>query len=143
MGGAGSGRRSTGTARALVSDALELDVGELVRRGVIGCGIRTSTIFRWPGESGDGAAVRIESRCRERKGSAVLSYSLDGEAVRLGVRLQTTRPNFGGRRWWLTCPQCRRRVAKLYFNSGDHFTCRGCQDLAYASSRRSRPRARS
>ena len=44
------------------------------------------------------------------------------------VRLVSTRPNYGGRRWWFVCPLVGRRVAKLYlppgarlFGSGDAY----------------------
>jgi hypothetical protein len=39
------------------------------------------------------------------------------------IRLETTRPNFGGLRWWFMCPLVRRdggpprRAAKLYLPS--------------------------
>ena len=138
MGGPGSGRRPVGTARATVAEAYQLDAGELVWHGVIGCGVHVSTVFRWSGTPETRAAVRIESRCGSGDGSAVLSYALAGKAITMGVSLQTTCPNFGGKRWWLTCPQCGGRVGKLYLYPGDHFACRVCQGLGYASSRRSR-----
>ena len=40
------------------------------------------------------------------------------------VRLVTTEPTYGGRRWWFLCPLARqdggppRRVAKLYLPPG-------------------------
>jgi len=51
-----------------------------------------------------------------------LRYSVadTGEQMRQWIRLQMTRPRFGGVRWWLTCPLygldgngCKRRVTKL------------------------------
>jgi hypothetical protein len=58
------------------------------------------------------------------------------------VGLSTTRPRFGGLRWWFICPlslrdqPCERRVAKLYFPHGArHFGCRCCHDLTYQSVR--------
>ena len=50
------------------------------------------------------------------------------------VDLRTTRPHFGGLRWWFTCPLCRRRAQKLYHpRGGDRFGCRYCYNLSYAS----------
>ena len=46
------------------------------------------------------------------------------EDVRIPIRLQTTPTQFGGRRWWFTCPlivngvACNRRVGKLYLPPG-------------------------
>jgi hypothetical protein len=49
-----------------------------------------------------------------------LHYRRNGEAVDYKVRLVTTKPNYGGRRWWFICPLVRRdggpprRVAKNF-----------------------------
>jgi hypothetical protein len=63
------------------------------------------------------------------------------EAIDLRVRLETTRPNFGGKRWWFLCPlfnhgaPCERRVRKLYRPpSAWYFGCRACQELTYRSA---------
>src|SRR5262249_13469992 len=56
------------------------------------------------------------------------------------VGLTTTRPRFGGLRWWFICPlvvngyPCGRRVGKLYLPPGGRYSgCRHCCDLTYAS----------
>jgi hypothetical protein len=61
------------------------------------------------------------------------------------VFLTTTRPRFGGLRWWFLCPltvngrPCNRRVGKLYLPpSGRYFGCRHCYDLTYTSCQESR-----
>ena len=49
------------------------------------------------------------------------------------VRLVSTRPNYGGRRWWFLCPLVRRRVAKLYLPPGGRlFGSREAYGLTYA-----------
>ena len=60
------------------------------------------------------------------------------------IRLQTTQPNFGGMRWWFSCPrivdgkECGRRVGKLYLPpEGRYFACRLCLDLTYESCQKS------
>jgi hypothetical protein len=60
------------------------------------------------------------------------------------LRLQTTRPNFGGLRWWFSCPrmldgeECGRRVGTLYRPPGGrYFACRHCLGLTYESCQRS------
>ena len=47
-----------------------------------------------------------------------LRYTANGNPVDYRVRLTSTRPNFGGLRWWFVCPLVRRRVAKLYLPPG-------------------------
>ena len=75
-----------------------------------------------------------------------LSYTLtrSGEQADYHVRLTTTRPRFGGLRWWFLCPlslngrTCGRRVAKLYLPPRDrYFGCRHCHDLTYTSCQES------
>ena len=58
------------------------------------------------------------------------------------VEVTTTRPRFGGIRYWLKCPlerngtRCGRRVGRLYLPPGQIIlACRTCADLTYASSR--------
>ena len=60
------------------------------------------------------------------------------------VRLETTRPNFGGLRWWFICPLVRRdggpprRVAKLYLPHGaKYFGSREGYGLTYTSCQES------
>ena len=54
------------------------------------------------------------------------------------VLLQTTRPNYGGVRYWLTCPFCGSKAAKLYLPPSEtEFACRSCHDLVYQSQRES------
>jgi len=57
-------------------------------------------------------------------------------------RLELKPLRFGGARTYLDCPDCGRRVLKLYwpFAGRVGFACRGCHGLAYRSSSR-RPRS--
>jgi hypothetical protein len=52
------------------------------------------------------------------------------------IFLATSRPPFGGLRWWFVCPQLNRRMRKLYLPlGGRHFWSRRAYELAYASQR--------
>ncbi len=78
-----------------------------------------------------------------------LSYAVEDRwrlehRVEEAVHLQTTQPNFGGVRWWFTCPRkidgrgCGRRVGKLYRVPGRRrFACRHCLALTYESCQKS------
>jgi hypothetical protein len=75
-----------------------------------------------------------------------LTYTLTAsqEALDYRIRLATTRPQFGGMRWWFICPlivngaPCSRRVGKLYFPPGArYYGCRHCYRLAYTSCQES------
>ena len=51
----------------------------------------------------------------------------NGEPLDYRIRLVTTIPNYGGRRWWFICPLSRddggspRRVSKLYLPPGERY----------------------
>jgi hypothetical protein len=54
--------------------------------------------------------------------------------MRYRVWLTTTRPQFGGSRYWFLCPSTGRRAAKLYLPLGGHrFLSRAAYRLGYAS----------
>lgn len=62
----------------------------------------------------------------------------DIDNIRIPIRLQTMPTQFGGQRWWFTCPLtadgvvCNRRAGKLYLPPGaQYFGCRKCHDLTY------------
>ena len=72
-------------------------------------------------------------------------YPWGSDKIAFGIRLRTTQPHFGGKRWWFTCPiiasgvPCGRRVAKLYL-AGPYFGCRQCHDLTYDKCQQSKRR---
>lgn len=50
------------------------------------------------------------------------------------VSIVSTRPNFGGSRYWFVCPVCSRRCAMLYRpKHRDGAACRVCLKLSYPS----------
>jgi hypothetical protein len=52
------------------------------------------------------------------------------------ISLTTSRPPFGGIRWWFRCPRTYRRVRVLHLPlGGRHFWSRRAYRLAYASQR--------
>jgi hypothetical protein len=66
------------------------------------------------------------------------------EQVKERVKLLSTRPKFGGARWYLSCPftteedHCDNRVRILYLPPGERrFGCRECHELTYESSQQS------
>jgi hypothetical protein len=67
----------------------------------------------------------------------------DGRAgdrlVRGRIRLVSTVPTYGGRRWWFQCPRTRRRTTKLFLpNGGRHFWSRQAYGLGYTCRREER-----
>jgi len=136
MGGSGSGRLYGGGLT--VEDCLTLDINKLARDRIVDAGTHSGTLT-W-------------AKCAtgETVGSMGYEVHVDGpHIVRLRfywgqphfdetVWLETTRPYFGGVRWWFTCPRCAGRAAKLHLPPGDkRFLCRRCWGLSYESQRES------
>ncbi|CAH1853285.1 hypothetical protein R078131_00723 [Convivina intestini] len=46
------------------------------------------------------------------------------------ITIATTRPNYGGVRYWLVCPHCKQRKSLLY-QVGQTVQCRVCAGLYY------------
>ena len=148
MGGVGSGGWYRWRTKGIVEDCLMLDVNKLVRDGLI---VRqhTSGMLHWrntrTGEQTASAGYRLEPFGDDGLVFRLLyTVTVGGEKQEADepIILQTTRPHFGGIRWWFTCPlvmnghPCNRRVGKLYAPpSGIYFGCRHCYDLAYDSQR--------
>jgi hypothetical protein len=151
MGGQGSGSWYRWNKKNTVNDGLSLDINQLIRDGLImrdyaagslrwqntNTGEETASIgfFLEPlGE--DGLTMRLHYTRTVRNG--------EKENLNYSIVIQTTRPNYGGRRYWFTCPlkvndwPCRRRVGKLYLPpGGKYFGCRHCYNLTYKSCQES------
>ena len=137
MGGSGSGTRSN---RSCVEDAMTIDLAKLIRSGRIRDGFR--------GEGRIGFARGDERLARVKFYFDLIdpefawldlryrSVSRKGEFVDQPIRLLYTEPRYGGRRWWMRCPDTGRRLAKLYLPiGGTTFACREAWQLVYQSQR--------
>ena len=120
------GRRTT-------ANLLTLDVRTVVR-AALADPAPFGHVVHWTGGSTAGASVDFENAV------LVLTYSRKtwaGAARRCEqhrISLDSTRPRYGGRRWWARCPGCDGRRALLYLD-GPGPRCRRCADLAYVSTR--------
>ncbi len=141
MGGVGSGRHwgYAGYGRATVEDGLTLDINKLVRDGIIQPGQWCSGTLRWTRVASGEEVGNIghEANLIEPRDAWMrLHYEVNGEHQNFRVALKTTRPNYGGRRWWFCCPATGRRVAKLHLPPGGKiFASRKAYGLAYKSQR--------
>jgi hypothetical protein len=144
MGGYGSGWR--GSKKATVDESLALSASSLVRKKALVAGARTSGTWGWsyPGE-GVHATIGYDADASDPDNAWLrLHYRVNDEPVDYKVRLVTTKPNYGGLRWWFICPLVRvdggppRRVGKLYLPSGaKYFGSREGYGLTYTSCQES------
>ncbi len=131
------------TKKRQVESCLQLDIHKLMRLGIVHEGAHTTGNLQWHNL----VAGTVAGECRywvdcRRTGAAAMGIKYqtrDGEWVMQLIPLGTTRPNYGGLRWWFRCPlkapsgrRCGRRVGKLYLPPGEaYFACRECHELTY------------
>lgn len=74
----------------------------------------------------------------ERRGETaflVLRGERDGWTAEERIELQSWKPRFGGKAFWLLCPRCGRKCRKLFTPPGvARYQCRQCWGLTYESS---------
>jgi hypothetical protein len=119
-----------------------------VRKKALVTGARTFGSWGWTydGDDRPHATIGYEADLRDQGNAWLrLHYRANGEPVDYRVRLVTTTPHYGGRRWWFICPLVRRdggpprRVAKLYLPcAGKYFGSREGYGLTYTSCQESR-----
>lgn len=137
MGGPGSGNHYRWQGKkTTVEESLAVSVRDFRTRLFRGA----AGTFTWTGAGGK-SSVGYYVTWNDDAPAVTLHYRWRGtEDVSVPVRLETTPTQFGGRRWWFTCPllvrgiACNRRAGKLYLPPGArYFGCRKCHDLTYRS----------
>lgn len=134
--------RQPWTSRLTTEQCPCLNVTDMRRVGVF----RSVPGSRWllKHQSGiPGAESNVNYTVVEAPGCAMGLRFDCGLAGQYIIEVTTTRPRFGGRRYWLRCPlralrrdgtRCGRRVGRLYLPPGQQvFGCRLCYWLTYAS----------
>jgi hypothetical protein len=144
MGGTFSTRWNAHLKRPTVEQGLTLDLGQLARKGCF----KSWYSGRVGWSEGGNETASLGFHVLPEGGGLVLwlSYRVVGrqQDVEVRVPLETTRPHFGGVRWWFVCPlavngrACGRRAGKLYLPPGArYFGCRRCYGLTYTSCQES------
>jgi len=137
VGGPGSGNWFRLDKKSTVEESLTLAMQEF--RGRIHP--HSSGTYTWTWTGGNKSSIGYFVSWGDRR-TITLNYRWgDREDVRIPIHLQTTPTQFGGKRWWFTCPlivngvACNRRAGKLYLSPGTrYFGCRICHNLTYQSS---------
>ena len=140
MGGYGSGRWQWHEKKFTVERCVSVDIAELkadIRALSHGeCyGVELSTPLSGFGQG----EIKLVLR-RGRHGDLFVDLYIHAENAAETSELQSTHPNYGGLRWWFTCPFpcCAHRVRKLYYLPGSmSFGCWRCLGLTYRSCQES------
>lgn len=152
MGGSGSGSHYQwwrSTKKTTVEDGRLLDANRWMREGILAAGVWHTGGWYWfrdaeRKERTSDIGYEVDTTGATPWVRLTYSFKATGIKVDYKVPLTTTRPRFGGVRWWFICPlkvngrACGRRVGKLYLPpSSSYFGCRHCHDLTYTSSQES------
>jgi hypothetical protein len=149
MGGYGSGRWRGHTKKDVVEDCRVLDVNRWTREGILRPGVHHFGGWKWShaatGEETSSFGYEVNMTDIAFPWVRLYyTFTRTQEHMDYKIRLQTTRPCFGGLRWWFTCPllrlgrPCNQRVSKLYLHAGGrYYGCRHCYDLTYQSCQES------
>lgn len=138
MGGANSGRTGGGPT---AESSLKIDLAWMMRNGLAKPGSLVCGTLDWARNGARIGSIGYEADMRVAAQSVLrLSYSCgsgSGRAqVEQAIRLTYTEPNYGGRRWWMVCPNRGDRCAKLYLPpGGDRFAGRKAFRLDYRIQR--------
>jgi hypothetical protein len=134
--------RERWTSRLTVEESpIHLSTAALCSAGAFRLPATTSAIVSWPLSDGSSlGSLRFEIRA-DWRGPYLFFCRQDfafGGKLRMGngqmIRITTTRPHFGGKRFWFVC-ECGRRAGRLYLPTGQAvFRCRLCYDLTYQSA---------
>ena len=145
MGGYGSTRWAWHIKATTVEESRSLDCVSFRRKGFFRAhSYQTGTVTWKDYLDREIASLGFSVSTGIVDGFMELNYVLSGlnggenQKFRYKVPLQTTQPNFGGLRWWFTCPLCNRRVRKIYRPPlAEKYLCRHCHRLTYRSSQES------
>ena len=125
----------------LVEEGLTLNIDQLIRGKFMIPGSRTSGRIDWTfGRTGQPAGtVQYESQLALPNAYLRLYFTVRApangvsDAVKQEIRLTTTKPGFGGTRWWFICPHSGARVGRLHLPPGSsQFAARRAHGLRYA-----------
>lgn len=135
------------TSRLTVEECRCLDVEVMHREGVLVSPLGTRWWVVWKDAEGKAETAPGYSVIANPRGGIALriaGLATDGQvgsSFTYLIEIATSRPRFGGRRYWFRCPvvrdgiPCGRRVGRLYLPPGQQiFACRVCYNLTYWSA---------
>lgn len=145
MGGYGSGRYGYSTT-AKLDEGLKLDVNKLKRDGMLVFDSWHSGSLRWTrvstGEETSSIGFEMNTLNSDDMWLRVHYthtpyYADESEDMDYKIKLTTTQPNYGGKRFWFVCPMTHNRAGVLYLPPGSkYFASRYAYNLKYQSQSR-------
>ena len=131
MGGIGSGTSTRWNKKTTLEETKRVDIRYMRKAGLLRPGSSGSLSWTTGGEP----TGNINYSCFSD--SLLLKYRFrsngdEWEPVEQRVMFDFTPCNYGGKRTWILCPECDRRVVSLC-SYGKFFLCRHCYQVPYGS----------
>jgi len=139
MGGAGSGRWYRWNAQPTLENYRCLDINLMSQEGAIKEGALVKGQWVWSDVETDeeSSSIGYNSNTKDENNLYLkVSYTLTDSRLKFDykIRLSTSKPYYGGKRYWFLCPVTEKRVSKLYLIPSDgHFVSRHVYKILYAS----------
>lgn len=132
MGGMGSGGWMRYGSKTTVDSQHAIDIRYLKKQGLIGSGNSGSLTWSCRGEQTGAINYQVKENGIKLSYNMRDNSSAEWQAVEQLVSFDYTVCNYGGKRTWLLCTGCNRRVTSIY-GAGKYFLCRCCYGLNYQS----------
>jgi hypothetical protein len=138
MGSWGSGRQN---GNPVAEHCHRVDLGWMVRNGRAVPGVNRGGTLSWNCGGQHSGSISYQCNMIDADDAwLILTYTRgtgdDAEKVRQEIRLTTTKPHYGGQRWWMICPYRGHRVSILYKPlNGDRFASRKAWRVGYKIQR--------
>ncbi len=146
MGGYGSGRNGFSTT-AKVDEGLKLDINKLKRDGMLALNSWQSGSLAWTrvGTGEETGSIGYETNTLDKNDmwmrvhyTHTSHYNDEPNKMDYKIKLETTQPNYGGKRLWFICPLTHERAGVLFSPPGSKwFASRHAYNLKYQSQSRS------
>ena len=135
MGGRGSGNWYRYDSKPTEENFWRFSTAALKEHGVLRAEKWGSGNWKWLRNGEVRCSISYEVNTLQHPAWLRVQYSNkdSGKAYDYKINLTTTRPHYGGRRWWFLCPVqgCDKRVSVLYL--AHIFACRRCCNFTYSS----------
>lgn len=126
----GKGQYYRWNKKHTVEDYRCLDLKRLYEEGVVGKYSFSQGTWCWMNADGERVSS-INYQADNDKITVSYTRSYDDKKFDYAIYFDKTKPHYGGVRYWFLCPNCNRRVMKLY--AAGMFVCRHCLNLTYES----------
>jgi len=132
MGGMGSGGWMRCVSKTTVDSQHAVDIRYLKKQGSIWNGNNGSLTWSCRGEQTGAINYQVKENGIKLIYNHRAENSEEWQAVEQFVAFDYTPCNYGGKRTWLLCTECNKRVTCIYA-AGKYFLCRHCYGLNHQS----------